>query len=250
MTAIIKTEYNAYDKVKKYRGKRIRYISKHKYKSLGFNENEVRGFFSVRKAKTEQTIVCNGIPFDLREKKEFCRIIGYVKGADGCFYAMTTPLTAPCIFILIGLFCLVCMFFFTVSNPPATDPWIPAIDPGIHDSLPNEDADNDSKSIQINGFTDWSLPAGKTENLPIVLENPEGNPCYFTFSIDLSDGTVLYKSGHVPPGNRISAVTINQPLSEGKYDATVVITTNDIETGASMNSAKAKIKIHAFNESR
>lgn len=247
MTAIIKTEYNAYDKVKKYKGKRIRYISKRKFKSLGFNGNEVRGFFAVRKAKTEQTIVCHGIPFDLREKKGFCRITGYVKGENGGFYAMTTPLEIPCVLLLIGLLCLFC---FVDSQPPATDPWIPTIDPGIHDSLPNEDTDNGDKSIQINGFTDWSLPAGKTENLPIALENPKGNPCYFTFSIVLSDGTVLYESGQVPPGNRISAVTINQPLSEGQYDAAVVITTNDIKTGTSMNSAQSKIKIHAFNESR
>lgn len=250
MSAVLQTAYNAYDKVKKYKGKRIRYISKRNFKSLGLNENDVRGFFSVQKAKTEQTIVCNDIPFDLREKKGFCRITGYVKGENGDFYAMTTPLIIPCVLLLIGLICLVCLFCFVGSHSPAGNPWIPDIDPGIHESLPNEDADIGSQSIQINGFTDWSLPAGKTENLPIVLENPEGNPCYFTFSIDLSNGTVLYESGQVPPGNRISAVTINQPLSEGKYDATVVITTNDIETGASMNSAKAKIKIHAFNESR
>lgn len=250
MAAIIQTEYNAYDKVRKYKGKRIRYISKRNFKSLGLNENEVRGFFSVRKSKTNRTIVCDDIPFDLRSKKGFCRIIGYVKGTDGCFYAMTTPMAVPCVFLLIGLLCLVCLFCFVNSQPPADNPWIPAIDPGIHDSLPNEDTDNGSKSIQINGFTDWSLPSGKTENLPIILENPEGNPCYFTFSIVLSDGTVLYESKQVPPGNLISSVTINQPLSEGQYDAIVVITTNDIETGASMNSAKAKIKIHAFNESR
>lgn len=244
------TEYSTYDKVRKYKGKEIRYISKRKFKSLGLNENEVRGFFSVRKAKTNRVIVCYGIPFDLRTQKGFCRIIGYVKGEDDGFYAMTTPFTVPCIFFLISLLCLICLFCFVGSHPSADKPWNPEIDPGIYDSLPDRDSENSSKSILINGFTDWSLPAGKTENLPIMLENPESNPCYFTFSIVLSDGTVLYESKQVPPGNRISAVTINQPLSEGKYDAEVIIRTNDIETGTPMNSAKSKITIHSVNESR
>lgn len=249
---IVKTqaEYGAYDKVKKYSGKEIRYISKRKFKSLGLNENEVRGFFSVRKAKTEQTIECSGIPFDLREKRKYRRIVGYVKGDDGGFYAMTAPQLLPFLFLLLLSLLLLFFLLSVVLNRPVDNPWNPEIDPGIHGTLPDSGTDNGNQSIQINGFTDWSLPAGKTENLPIVLENPEGNPCYFTFSIVLSDGTLLYESKQVPPGNRISSVTISQPLSDGKYEAEIVITTNDIVTGTPMNSAKSKITIHSVNESR
>ena len=249
---IVKTqaEYSAYDKVKKYKRKEIRYISKRKFKSLGLNENEVRGFFSVRKAKTDFVILCNGTPFDLRTKKGFYRIIGYVKGEDGDFYAMTTLSSVSFIFFLISLLCVIFPFCFAGSHMSDDKPWIPELDPGIHGTLPDSGMDNGNQFIKINGFTDWSLPAGKTENLPIMLENPEGNPCYFSFSIVLSDGTVLYESKQVPPGNRISSVTINQPLPDGKYEAEIVITTNDIVTGTPMNSAKSKIIIHAVNESR
>ncbi len=249
---IVKTqaEYGAYDKVKKYSGKEIRYISKRKFKSLGLNENEVRGFFSVRKAKTEQTIECSGIPFDLREKRKYRRIVGYVKGDDGGFYAMTAPQFLPFLFLLLLSLLLLYFLLSVVFNRPVDNPWNPEIDPGIHGTLPDSGTDNGNQSIQINGFTDWSLPAGKTENLPIVLENPEGNPCYFTFSIVLSDGTLLYESKQVPPGTRISSVTTNQPLDEGKYEAEIVIDTNDIVTGEPMNSAKSKITIHSVNESR
>lgn len=250
---IVKTqaEYGAYDKVKKYSGKEIRYISKRKFKSLGLNENdEVRGFFPVRKAKTNRVIVCDGIPFDLREKRKCRRTVGYVKGDDGGFYAMTAPQLLPFLFLLLLSLLLLFFLLSVVFNRPVDNPWNPEIDPGIHGTLPDSSTDNGNQSIQINGFTDWSLPAGKTENLPIVLENPEGNPCYFTFSIVLSDGTLLYESKQVPPGNRISSVTINQPLSDGKYEAEIVITTNDVVTGTPMNSAKSKIIIHAVNESR
>ena len=244
------TEYSAYDKVKKYRGKEIRYISKRKFKSLGLKKDAVRGFFSVRKAKTEQTIVCNGIPFDLREKRKVRRLVGYVKGDDGGFYVMTAPRLLLVLFLLILSLLLLFSLLSIVPNQSVNKPWYPEIDPGIHDTLPDRNTDNSSQSIQINGFTDWSLPAEKTENLPILLENPKGNPCYFTFSIVLSDGTLLYESKQVPPGNRINSVTINQPLAEGKYTAELVIHTNDTETGAPMNSAKSKITIHSVNEIR
>ena len=103
------TEYSAYDKVKKYKGKEIRYISKRRFKSLGLKE-EVRGFFSTRKAKTEKIIVCNDIPFDLRANRKCRRIVGYVKGEDGGFYVMTSVfslckeyLTVHCAGICYGI---------------------------------------------------------------------------------------------------------------------------------------------------
>lgn len=250
MAVKMQIEYSAYNKAKKYSGKEIRYISKREFKSLGLKKEEVRGFFSVRKAKTEQIIVCNGIPFDLREKRKCRRIVGYVKGEDGRFYAMTAPQLFP--FISLLLLCLLLLFFLLSGVPDRSvnNPWIPDIDPGIHNTLPDGDSDDSSKSIVINGFTDWSLPAGKTENLPILLENPKDNPCYFTFLIVLSDGTILYESKQIPPGCRINSITINQPMSEGKYTAELVIHTNDTETGTPMNSAKSKITIHSVNEGR
>ncbi len=241
------TEYSAYDKVKKYKGKEIRYISTRRFKSLELKK-EVRGFFSVRKAKTEQTIVCNEIPFDLREKRKCRRIVGYVKGEDSGFYAMTAPPLLPFLFLLLLSLLLLFFLLSNISNQSVKEPWTPVIDSGIYDILTDGDTDISSQSIQINGFTDWSLPAGKTENLPILLENPKGNPCYFTFSIVLADGTILYESKQVPPGNCISSVTINQPMDEGEYTAELVIHTNDTRTGAPMNSAKSKITIHSVNE--
>ena len=121
MAVKIQTEYSAYDKVKKYKGKEFRYISKRKFKSLGLKKEAVRGFFSVRKAKTEQAIVCNGISFDLREKRKCRRMVGYVKGENGGFYAMTASSLLPFFFLL--LFSLLPLFFLlsdiqtTAVNP-------------------------------------------------------------------------------------------------------------------------------------
>ena len=163
---------------------------------------------------------------------------------------MTASSLLPFFFLL--LFSLLPLFFLLsdIPNESVREPWSPVIDSSIYDSLPSDDADHGSQSIQINGFTDWSVPAGETEYLPILLENPKDNPCYFTFSIILLDGTVLYESKQVPPGNCISSITISQPLTEGEYTANLVIHTNDIETGTPMNSAKSKINIHCVNESR
>ena len=143
------TEYSAYDKVKKYKGKEIRYISKRRFKSLELKK-EVRGFFSVRKAKTEQTIVCNDIPFDLRANRKCRRIVGYVKGEDGGFYAMTAPPLLPFIFLFLLLSFLLLFFLLSnISNQSVKEPWTPVIDSGIYDTL-----------TEVNPFKSTVLPTG------------------------------------------------------------------------------------------
>ena len=64
--------------------------------------------------------------------------------------------------------------------------------------------------------------------------------------IELEDGTQLYQSSHVPPGNEIRKINLSQPLPKGTYTAYVSILTNEINTGTPMNSAKTKITINVI----
>ena len=131
-------------------------------------------------------------------------------------------------------------------NEPTVDdePCNPVIEQFTGFDETTEEAER--KQITICGFTEWNVKAGETGNLPISLKNPDGNPCYFTFIITLEDGTVLYQSDHVPPGNEIKRIKINEPLEKGTYTAFVSILTNELETGAKMNSADTKITINAI----
>lgn len=54
--------------------------------------------------------------------------------------------------------------------------------------------------IKIPGYPSISLPADK-QDAEVALLNPEGNPCYFTFELVLTDtDEVLYTSKQVEPG--------------------------------------------------
>ena len=221
------------------------YISISVFKSLECDEKSVQGFFSFTKGKSENRIGTEKNSFDLKNKKpKFSFIRGYVKSIDGSFYAFTTRNILPFILMVILLLGMLFAIKLCIDGNPIRDIWTPSIDQSIYDDKSNGEAAH--KEITVWGFTDWTVQSGKTENLPILLKNPEGNPCYFTFQIELQDGTLLYRSSHVPPGNEIRQINLSQPLEKGTYTAFVSILTNEINTGTPMNSAKTKITINVI----
>lgn len=240
----IKTNDSAYDKILKHKKEPIRYISKKRFKSLECDEKNIQGFFYCRKSRTENTIQTEKQSFDLfKERPLFSVVRGYVKGNDGNFYGIIRLSFLPHLLLIAMLFCLLTMFYpneLTVDD----ESWNPVIEQFVDIEETTEEAER--KQITICGFTEWTVKAGETENLPISLKNPDGNPCYFTFIITLEDGTVLYRSDHVPPGNEIKRININEPLEKGTYTAFVSILTNELETGAKMNSADTKITINVI----
>lgn len=239
----IKTNDSVYDKVLKHKKEPIRYISKKRFKSLECDEKNIQGFFRFRKSRTENTIQTKKNSFDLlKERPLFSVVRGYVKGNDGNFYGIIRSSILPLLFLIAMLFCLLTMFY--PNEPMLDEPWNPVIEQFVDIDETTEETER--KQITICGFTEWNVKAGETEKLPISLKNPEGNPCYFTFIITLEDGTVLYQSDHVPPGNEIKRITINEPLEKGTYTAYVSILTNELETGAKMNSADTKITINVI----
>lgn len=233
-----------YDKVIKHQKEPIRYISKKRFKSLECDEKNIQGFFHFRKSHTENTIQTEKNSFDLfKEKPLFSAVRGYVKGTNDNYYGVLTKSVTPLlvlIVVLIGAF----IMLNSCNTQTNNEPWNPVIEQFVDIEETTEEAER--KQITICGFTEWNMKAGETENLPISLKNPDGNPCYFTFIITLEDGTVLYQSDHVPPGNEIKRITINEPLEKGTYTAYVSILTNEIETGVKMNSADTKITINAI----
>lgn len=238
----IKRNDSAYDKVRKYKKEPIRYISKKRFKSLECDEKNIQGFFYFRKSRTENIIQTEKNSFDLfKERPSFSVVRGYVKGNDNNYYGIIRPNFLPFILLIAMLFCLFTMFHpneLTVDD----EPWNPVIEQFTDFDETTEESER--KQITICGFTEWNVKAGETGNLPISLKNPEGNPCYFTFIITLEDGTVLFQSDYVPPGNEIKRITINESLEKGTYTAFVSILTNELETGAKMNSADTKITIN------
>lgn len=96
------------------------------------------------------------------------------------------------------------------------------------------------EGIRIPGYPRITIPAD-TEDVTMNLKNPEGNPCYFTFEIVLTDGEeTLYRSKMVEPGKAITNVTLSHALEKGEYPAMIKITTTSLTDGSTMNGANVE----------
>lgn len=107
-------------------------------------------------------------------------------------------------------------------------------------TLPDKTDAPPAVGIKIPGYPSITLPKDqKTVN--VALLNPEGNPCYFTFTLILKDtGETLYQSKLVPPGKAITEITMARALPAGEYDATIKITTTSVADGSAMNGANVE----------
>ncbi|MCD8397983.1 MAG: hypothetical protein LUD12_12530 [Lachnospiraceae bacterium] len=126
-----------------------------------------------------------------------------------------------------------------------TEAFTPELDPDASDwdgsDLTNVSGDEtESVGIQIPGYPSITIPADE-ETVSVALLNPEGNPCYFTFTLVLKDtDEVLYTSGMVAPGQAITSITMSRALEAGEYDAVIQITTASLEDGSAMNGANVE----------
>ena len=108
-----------------------------------------------------------------------------------------------------------------------------------------QDKGSEEVGIKIPGYPSITIPKDTT-NVTMALLNPEGNPCYFKFEIVLKDsGETIFESKYVPPGDAITDVTLNHALSEGEYDATIMITTIALDQITPLNGANVETVIIA-----
>lgn len=70
--------------------------------------------------------------------------------------------------------------------------------------------------IAIPGYESVALTAGTLEQT-VCFSNPAQNCCYFQISLYLEDGTLLWKSEDVAPGENSEPVVLTQTLEAGTY---------------------------------
>lgn len=150
----------------------------------------------------------------------------------------------PFIVLLLLAFMALGGWFLWVRNQG------PDIDPSIKDYVSSlqRPANLDDTQIAIPGFGTWKMVAD-TDVIEAELYNPKDNPCYFKYTILLSESNkVVYQSKLIPPGKGIQNLKLNQVMKEGKYPLTIKIETYDLvdyETslnGANMNATLQVIK--------
>lgn len=147
---------------------------------------------------------------------------------------------------VIVLLCAVVAVLVTVlvirkdKNKDNDDKFTPTIDSDAGEIGTESNYSGGQQGIRIPGYPSITVDAGK-DNVTMNLFNPEGNPCYFTFEIVLSDsGETIYKSDMVEPGKAITNVKLQHPLATGEHNAVIKISTASLTDGKTMNGANVE----------
>lgn len=56
----------------------------------------------------------------------------------------------------------------------------------------------------------------------VSFDNPLQNNCWLVITLELEDGTVLWMSEELQPGQVVRNITLNQPLTAGEYNNAVL----------------------------
>ena len=105
----------------------------------------------------------------------------------------------------------------TLSIDPNAEDWHGTLPEPEETAAAEDGEDSEVPTVQIPGYGALEFVAGATEQ-DVSFVNPEGNGCYFIISIALSDGTVIYTSQLIPPGQGLYHITLDQPLEAGVYE--------------------------------
>ena len=105
----------------------------------------------------------------------------------------------------------------------------------------------EAKGIQLPGYGEITVMQGDT-TLKITLVNPEGNPCYFRYRLELPDsGTVLYESDLIEPGRAVKEISLEHLPDVGDYNLDINIDTYSLEDGVTaMNGGVCSTVLHVI----
>ena len=102
-----------------------------------------------------------------------------------------------------------------------------------------------AETAAIPGFTLISVTADATD-VDAPFYNPSDNEVTLKLTLTLSDGSVLYESQELQPGETVDMMELSQSLAAGDYDATLhydVYAMNDDHT--ELNGADIAVTVRA-----
>lgn len=75
--------------------------------------------------------------------------------------------------------------------------------------------------LDVVAFEALELKADTLEQ-SVRFDNPLENNCWLVITLSLEDGTLLWESEELIPGEAVRNITLNQPLAAGKYENAVL----------------------------
>lgn len=85
----------------------------------------------------------------------------------------------------------------------------------------SKDNNQSANSIAIPGYEAITLEAN-TKKQSIALQNPSHNNCLFKITLILEDGTVLWVSDYVKPGEISNNIKLSKELEPGTYPNSIL----------------------------
>ena len=160
----------------------------------------------------------------------------------GKYQAESQKNQKPVIVLLtVAVVLLAAILVLTVNRPQKQQAKLPNGEE-IQQSGPGEKKPD---SIAIPGYEGINLKADSKEQ-EIGFPNPAQNTCYFQISLILEDGTTLWQSELVKPGEISESITLNEPLAAGVYPNSLLKFDCYTMDGSmrSLNGAATKMTIH------
>lgn len=122
------------------------------------------------------------------------------------------------ILVVIIVAVIISLCFYSQKRSKDTAPDIPEISFDGDIGYSTKQSDND---VVVHATTGFSFAADSL-NQEVNIENPAQNTCEFVVSIYLGDGTMLYQSERIRPGDCVTDIQITQTLKMGIYKNSVI----------------------------
>lgn len=147
------------------------------------------------------------------------------------------------ILIVAGVSALIVILFFVFFGSKLV--LNPQYEFEAEQSVVNSSQKLEFDSISIPGKETMTVQA-ETKNISVDLYNPEDNQCYFEISILLDDGTEVYKSKLLKPGQHLYKIELNQAFSKGTHNITIHYNTYTADGNYTpLNGANVPVKLIA-----
>ncbi len=132
-------------------------------------------------------------------------------------YQKTRPKTVPNILLtVIAIVLLALLLIFLLRSCGSTT----SPDVNTEDNT-TATAEKNDDSIAIPGYEGLTLNASRKKQ-DLCLPNPAQNTCYFQISLFLEDGTLLWQSDLIEPGETSKPIVLEKELEEGTYPKAVL----------------------------
>lgn len=129
----------------------------------------------------------------------------FEKPAQKRFPYITVALAVDCVVLVI-------LLMQTCQLPPGNN---------IESLVPETTVVKNEGSISVPGYEMLELKADSKKQ-SFSMSNPEQNNCYFEISLYLEDGTLLWKSELIEPGEVSKPLVLAKELSKGYYPKSVL----------------------------